>query len=85
MGRAEREVLAEEPQLQEGLVGPASGAAKTELREEVAGSVLRWWFLHYRAWAHGVFGAIAWECSSELDPRGRDAIGYLSHEILNGL
>lgn len=71
------------PKILAGLGGP-SGAALTELRESLATSVLMWWLLIYRAWAHGVFGPLGRQLSSDLDPTRAQALSTFSTQALKG-
>ncbi|GAA3703380.1 hypothetical protein GCM10022399_19930 [Terrabacter ginsenosidimutans] len=82
---AERLTWTARPDVLEGLAMPDNRSALVTMRSELAGSVLRWWFLHYRAWAHGVFGPVAKQHSSSLDPRDIGAIRALTSRLLTGL
>lgn len=82
---AEQRVLVDRPEWLGRLAGPDNRAALVDMRSELARTVVRWWFLHYRAWAHGVFGAVASQHSSSLDPRSSPVIGAFAEETLAGL
>lgn len=82
---AERRVWSARPELLARLAGPDNQAALVELTSELAGSIVRWWFLHYRAWAHGVFGPVATQHSSSLDPREVGVIRDFAKRTLAGM
>jgi hypothetical protein len=81
---AEQRVLIDRPHLLARLAAANSHSAQAELRATLAASVVRWWFLHYRAWAHGLLGAVARQHSSSLDPRAVTVLGSFAKETLTG-
>lgn len=83
--RAERKVWEQRPELLGALTGPDHRAAVETIRTELASSMVRWWFLHYRAWSHGVFGPKARHMSGELDPRSRPTQNEFARKILVNL
>lgn len=79
----EAEQAAMTPTILAALPAP-DGSGVVALREELAGSLLRWWFLIYRAWAHGVFGPHGRQMSSELDPKRPQPSRALATRLLAG-
>lgn len=60
-------------------------AALLTIRETLAASLLKWWFLQYRVWGHGVVGENAKSWSSCLDPRDCHAIADYARSELGGM
>jgi hypothetical protein len=54
------------------------------IRRHMGASILRWWFLYYRAWGHGVFGPDARQASGQLDPRHVPAVTLVAQHVLVG-
>ena len=59
-------------------------AALLTIRETLAGSLVKWWFLQHRVWSHGVLGDNAKVWSSGLDPRNCRAIADYARLALKG-
>lgn len=65
---------------------PANAMAALEtIRETLAGSILKWWFLQARVWSHGILGVNAQRWSSGLDPRDCRAIADYARVALKGM
>ena len=72
------------PAIQAGLAEP-SGESLIALREALAASLLRWWWLVYRSWCHGMFGSRARSLASQIDPRRTSALEPFARRTLAGL
>lgn len=59
-------------------------AALGSIRQTLAGSILKWWFLQARVWSHGVLGENAKRWSGGLDPRNCRAIADYARVALTG-